>query len=996
MPDLMQFDPANQSLHSVNGAIQLPPKAFAILDYLHQRPHQLVSKEELLSAVWPGLFVTDAVLKVAIADLRKILIDDPKQPRYIETVHRRGYRFVGELPLLEAVALQQLTPIISLPQIRETLFGRQQAFAHLQQDWDATQQGQRHIAFLQGEAGFGKTTLLSCWLAQQQANPETVHMIKVQCLDQYGQSEAYQPFIDVMGYLLESSHQTYVKQLLKKYAPTWLIQLPIRYQEQECGVLKQELFGATQGRVLREFADFIENLSQYLPHLLVIEDLHWCDTASIELLAVLAYRTSLARLMVVGSFRPSEVEQGQPRLKSLIGELMLKGKCRTIVLGTLDRSALQSFLFSRLTPNLHHDWLVELFVRYTEGNPLFVYTALEHVQQNLVDIDDVQAEWLENCISGGLKTLLELKIMSLDSTELTLLQASSIAINQITAEGIAAILEQDVLGVEDCCTRLLLKAFWLTLQGEQHWPDGSICESYRFRHQLYREFFYTRLSAARRRHYHLRLAKRLLAAYQGQTEQIATKLAYHFEAGGDVQQSITFRRQACAIASQRFAYAEAIQHMEKLLHLLRAHSYDTRSLLNITEQYCTLLLASGRLMDAITAYQQLATACQQPHASDIQVRALLGLAGAFFWIDRKQCLQYAQQAVQISQYCSSPNLHIHARGKQAHWQAIIEGYRQEHAAAYDAALGMAQQTDDLNLKCTHHLLYIYYLIIRAEYAQACDFALTTQALAKAAGDGNNYLAGVFFHAWALFYRGQWGEMLTVIEQALQWVDKNDYPFWKVHFLLQHAWLLAQVGDYSMATALSQPIYSQTCQLPKKSSAYFFSLTILLQIATGQHHWETAQGYVDEITTCLAQDAQAMDWILKLPLQQALTEYWLEIGAWQQAVASAQQLQVLAAQSGERTYLLLAYTFMAHAQQAQQQPIQTSIAAAEALLETPEPSVSAWRFHALQQQTQQAQQQLQRLLESLESYPALQRSFANVATVQNIFTHVSNGSVCVDA
>lgn len=999
MPDTMQFDPSNQSLHSPNGTIQLPPKAFGILDYLRQRPHQLVSKEELLNAVWPGLFVTDAVLKVAVGDLRKLLADDPKQPYYIETVHRRGYRFIGQLPLFDtsrpAPPLKQPSlPVLTPPP--PTLFGREAAVTHLQRAWATARSGQRQITFVQAEAGFGKTTLLTNWLAQQTAHSHAAFILKAQCLDQYGQSEAYQPFVDALISLLASPQQTQVWQYLRQYAPTWLIQIPAHYlPAAERATLQHDVFGATQGRVVREFADFAENLSQHLPLLLVIEDLHWSDTASVELLALLAYRTNPAKLMIVGSFRPTDVAQHQPRLKAIVAELTLNQKCCTLPLGTLDRQALQAFLFSRLTPDLHHAWLVELFARYTEGNPLFVYTALAHLQQSLATTTEVQADWLEHCISGGLKQLLTLKTAALASHELALLQAASIPLNRITAEALAAILEKDVLNIEDHCTHLLQKAFWLTSQGEYSWPDGSICDSYRFHHQLYREFFYTSLSAARRRHYHLRLAQRLLQAYQPQTEAVASQLAYHFEAGGAAQQAITFAQQACTVASQRFAYAEAIQHLERVMRLLPAQSADTTMQLATTEHYCTLLLASGRLADAIHAYQQLAITSQQAAAPDYQVRALLGLAGALFWIDRQQCLQVGQQAVHISQTCTDPNVYTHANGKQAHWQAIIEGYRPAHAEAYENALSMSAHSDDLHLKCTHHLLYIYYLTIRADYTRACEIAITTQALAKAAGDANHYLASVFFHAWALFYRGEWGEMLTVIGQALQLADKNEYPFWQVHFHLQQACVYAQVGDYATAIAICLPIYEHTRHTSLKTSAYFFSVTLLLQAATGQSQWHTAQQYVEEVTACLEHDAQAIDWVLKLPLQQALTEYWLNIGAWQRAQDSVQQLHDLAAQSGERTYLIRAQTLRAQIAlaTADSDTAHTLFRTAAQIVQGHEPTVCAWQLYAAQQQWQASAAELQRLLHNLAAYPEVQQVFANNTAV--IFNHAQTESVSVD-
>src|SRR5262247_3864243 len=95
------FDPfcldlANECLWDGLQAIKLRPKAFAVLDYLLEHPGQLVTKEELLNAIWPGTFVGDAVLKVAIRQIREALGDDPNSPRFIETAHRRGYRFINQ------------------------------------------------------------------------------------------------------------------------------------------------------------------------------------------------------------------------------------------------------------------------------------------------------------------------------------------------------------------------------------------------------------------------------------------------------------------------------------------------------------------------------------------------------------------------------------------------------------------------------------------------------------------------------------------------------------------------------------------------------------------------------------------------------------------------------------------------------------------------------------------------------------------------------------
>src|SRR5262245_3264533 len=99
---LICFDPfcldlVNECLLRGSEEIRLRPKAFAVLDYLLGRPGRLVTKKEVLDAVWPETFVGEGVLKVAIRQIREALHDDPACPRFIETAHRRGYRFIGQI-----------------------------------------------------------------------------------------------------------------------------------------------------------------------------------------------------------------------------------------------------------------------------------------------------------------------------------------------------------------------------------------------------------------------------------------------------------------------------------------------------------------------------------------------------------------------------------------------------------------------------------------------------------------------------------------------------------------------------------------------------------------------------------------------------------------------------------------------------------------------------------------------------------------------------------
>jgi pimeloyl-ACP methyl ester carboxylesterase len=89
-----RLDPVSGHLYKDGTPVPLAPKAFAVLQCLVESAGRLVAKKELFDRVWPGVFVGDAVLKVTIRDIRKALGDDSRSPLYIETAHRRGYRFI--------------------------------------------------------------------------------------------------------------------------------------------------------------------------------------------------------------------------------------------------------------------------------------------------------------------------------------------------------------------------------------------------------------------------------------------------------------------------------------------------------------------------------------------------------------------------------------------------------------------------------------------------------------------------------------------------------------------------------------------------------------------------------------------------------------------------------------------------------------------------------------------------------------------------------------
>src|SRR6185369_14332893 len=261
-----RFDEANECLWQGSQLIQLRPKAFAVLKYLIAREGVLVTKQQLLADVWPEVYVNEAVLKDCIRQLRQALNDDAKSPQFIETAHRRGYRFIASL--VKDIPGIQYAPPPTLPRTSENILGRDAAFAQLQRRLDDALAGNSQTVFVTGEAGIGKTTLVESFLDHASAN---ICILRGQCLEQYGSGEAYLPILDALSHVEDPQ----IVATLRDCAQSWLLQIP-RLSNFAGDEAKQDNPpGVTRERMLRELAEALELITVTMPVVLFLEDLHW-------------------------------------------------------------------------------------------------------------------------------------------------------------------------------------------------------------------------------------------------------------------------------------------------------------------------------------------------------------------------------------------------------------------------------------------------------------------------------------------------------------------------------------------------------------------------------------------------------------------------------------------------------------------------------------------------------------------------------------------------
>jgi DNA-binding winged helix-turn-helix (wHTH) protein/predicted ATPase len=380
-----RLDVENEQLWRGSQLVSLRPKTFAVLRCLVERAGRLVSKEELLDTVWPGTTVSDVVPIVCVRELRKALGDDAEAPRFIETLARRGYRFIAPLTTTQPVISCQLS-IVSRKGVRSpslptqssvlcpqssVLVGRNSELVKLHQLLDRALGGERQFVFISGESGIGKTALVDAFLGgignwelgsgpplNQIPNPKSqipnprLWIGRGQCIEQHGAGEAYLPLLDVTGRLCREPSGQEIIDILRQHAPTWLMQFPSLLSTTDVEALQRRTLGTTRERMLREMAEAMEVATATRPFVLILEDLHWCDASTLDFLSFLAHRPEPARLFVIGTYRPAELTPGAPPLATLTQELLQHQQATEIAVPLLTQAEVAAYLSMRLAPEL--------------------------------------------------------------------------------------------------------------------------------------------------------------------------------------------------------------------------------------------------------------------------------------------------------------------------------------------------------------------------------------------------------------------------------------------------------------------------------------------------------------------------------------------------------------------------------------------------------------------------------------------------------------------
>jgi DNA-binding winged helix-turn-helix (wHTH) protein/predicted ATPase len=817
-----RLDLANECLWRGTTAISLRPKAFAVLKLLIENPGQLVSKQKVLDTVWPGTFVGDAVLKDNIRQLREALDDDAGSPSYIETAHRRGYRFIGKPSErtpgkhpITAMPVSMLSPKASgssssAAQLR--VRGREPELGKMR-DWlQLALAGDRQVVFVTGEAGIGKTTFVRAFLEAADELP-SIRIARGQCLEQYGAGEAYLPLLDGFSRLCRSQGGDQALNLLRDHAPTWLAQMPSLVPQSERANLQAQAIGATRERMLREMAEVIEILSSEAPLLLVLEDLHWSDYSTLDLLSYLARRRDPARLMVIGTYRPVDVILADHPLKGVKRELQAHGLCREVALECLSEEVVGEYLNARFPGHQFPARLRQTVYRRTEGTPLFMVDLVEYlVDQKAIALE--QGSWrlrvdlseVERGVPANVRELIQKQIERLSPDERTVLEAACVAGMECSSVAIAAGLENTVEWVEEHCEELARRHQFLSPAWLFELPDGSITPRHRFIHVLYKEVPYGLIAPMRRSQIHQRIAERGIAIYGARANEIAAELAMHFEQSHDSSRALEYTLQAAENAATRSAHHEAIDLARRGLETLKL-SPETSE--HAKQEMKLRMILSASLM-AIKGFASAEV--EKINASGRELFWRHGPSPELFYMlwsqnfykqfsgEMRPALEIAYQLMQLAEELGDGALTMEAHQSIG---ALLVLLGRSSEALEHLAKGLV-----LYATHHHHRNHVFNNF-DSKVMFECFRALALLELGYPDQSAERLAAGlqlarelahpqtlvVALHVAAQRHQLQ-GEAFLVYEaakEALELADKYGFAIWRAHGLIELGWAIAEMG-----------------------------------------------------------------------------------------------------------------------------------------------------------------------------------------------------------
>lgn len=492
------------------------------------------------------------------------------------------------------------TPVAAsgIKRFQTQLFGREKELHTLINALEQSTSGQGQIIFIKGEAGVGKTRLVQ--ELERYARTIKIKTLKGRCL--YRQmSYPYQPFVDAINEYfiqLDVLDEKKLTACIEKKWPELVRFLPVirtflNMADSAVIESKEQLWEAVNQLIIR--------ISDETPFILYIDDLHWAEQDSIDLLRSIVIHVQNTHLLLIGTYRPEDIRSDDHPLVKLIEESTQENILSLISLTRIDRDSIKKIVRSILKNTNIDEAFCQRLYEETEGNPLFLMETLKlMIVEHALIKDDGGYSLTENYDNISIPTKIQdivlRRIERLDPDERELLEIGAVEGESFHSDTINSCMEINRL-------QLLKKLQYLEREHHIIYPRDKM---YQFDHAKIQEFLYDAITPELQTEYHIRIGNYLAQSY-GSEEVMTANIAHHFLMGEQYTQALPYLVKSAERAKQLFANQQAIEAYQKALEIIpRSNASDSINLTDsILEGLGDVLTITGRHEEGEDNYKRL-------------------------------------------------------------------------------------------------------------------------------------------------------------------------------------------------------------------------------------------------------------------------------------------------------------------------------------------------------------------------------------------------------
>jgi len=310
-----EIDERNYELRKHGSRVPVPPRVFDTIVFLATNANRVVTKAELIHGPWRGASVTDAAVFKIIRHARMVLGDNLANPELIVTVRGRGFRLEGAARHAASGPAGGASPHALAAKAGPHFCGRVKQLAALEDAWAAASTGHGGLVLITGEPGIGKTTLAEQFAARLMPGV-SVHWGRAW---EAGGAPSFWPWFEALRSFRRTRQHAELRTLLRGIGQDIVRVVPMLREDLPAEDFYEDLDETAEARfrVFDSVASFLHRAASREPLLLILEDLHAADEATLSLLAFIARSLGQARILLVGTCRSPDLEE-RSQLKTLI------------------------------------------------------------------------------------------------------------------------------------------------------------------------------------------------------------------------------------------------------------------------------------------------------------------------------------------------------------------------------------------------------------------------------------------------------------------------------------------------------------------------------------------------------------------------------------------------------------------------------------------------------------------------------------------------------